>query len=62
MEPRDEVAVQRMIAEFMKACAPVEAYLQQGQPLTPLQLDSIATAVSGLQTFLDVWKRKNIKR
>jgi hypothetical protein len=51
-----------MIAEFMKACAPVEAYLQQGQPLTPLQLDSIATAISGLQTFLDVWKRKNIKR
>ena len=56
----DETEVQRMVADFMKASTPLETYLQQGGPLSPLQLDLVASTVSGLQTFLDIWKRKNI--
>jgi hypothetical protein len=56
----DENEVQRMVADFMKASTPLETYLQQGGPLSPLQLDLVASTVSGLQTFLDSWKRKNI--
>ena len=56
----DETQVQRMVADFMKASTPLETYLQQGGPLSPLQLDLVASTVSGLQTFLDIWKRKNI--
>ena len=51
--------VQRMIADFMKASAPLETYLQQRGPLTPLQIESITLTVSGLQTFINVWKKKN---
>jgi hypothetical protein len=56
----DETEVQRMVADFMKASTPLETYLQQGGPLSSLQLDLVASTVSGLQTFLDIWKRKNI--
>jgi hypothetical protein len=56
----DETEVQRMVAAFMKASTPLETYLQQGGPLSPLQLDLVASTVLGLQTFLDLWKRKNI--
>jgi hypothetical protein len=48
---------QRLISNFIAASAPLETYLQQGGPLTPLQVESITLTMSGLQTFLDVWKR-----
>ena|SRR5215510_1026758 len=54
-----DTKVQRMIADFMKASSPLEAYLQEGGSLSPLQLECIANTISGLQTFLDGWKRKN---
>jgi hypothetical protein len=56
----DETEVQRMVADFMKASTPLETYLQQGGPLSPLQLDLVASTLSGLQTFFDIWKRKHI--
>jgi hypothetical protein len=58
----DAMQVQRMVTDFIKASTPLEAYLQQGGPLSSLQLDSVAATVSGLQTFLDIWKRKNITK
>jgi hypothetical protein len=48
-----------LIAKFMSASAPMETYLQQGNPLTDHELELIALTVSGLQTFLDSWKRKH---
>jgi hypothetical protein len=55
----DSIRIQRLIATFMSASAPVEKYLQQGGPLTAQEFDSLSLTISGLQTFLDVWKRKN---
>ena len=45
----DETEVQRMVAAFMKASTPLETYLQQGGPLSPLQLDLVASTLAGLQ-------------
>ena len=56
----DETEVQRMVADFMKASTPLETYLQQGGPLSPLQLDLVASTLSGLQTFFEIWKRQNM--
>ena len=56
----DEIEVQRMVADFMKASTPLETYLQQGGPLSPLQFDPVASTVSALQTFLGIWQRKNM--
>jgi hypothetical protein len=55
----DTAKVQRLIANFMSASAPMEEYLRQGRPLTPQELESVSLTISGLQTFLDIWKRKN---
>jgi len=55
----DTIRIHRLIAEFMSASSPVEKYLQQGRPLTAQEFDSLSLTISGLQTFLDVWKRKN---
>ena len=49
---------QKMIATFMKACAPLEAYLQEGGELIERDLSSIELTVTGLVTFLGTWKRK----
>ena len=49
----------RLIAQFMSASSPLEEYLRQGGALTPLQLQSICTTISGLQTFVDIWKSKH---
>jgi hypothetical protein len=35
---KNKAAVRRLIADFMAASSPLEAYLQQGKPLTPLEL------------------------
>ena len=53
------LATQKMIATFMKACAPLEAYLQEGGELTERDLTSIDLTVTGLVTFLGTWKRKH---
>ena len=51
------LATQKMVATFMKACAPLEAYSQGGE-LTEQDLTSIELSVAGLVTFLGTWKRK----
>ena len=55
----EPIQIRRLIANLMSASTPIEAYLQQGKPLTPLDLDSLSLTISGLQTLLDVWRRKN---
>jgi hypothetical protein len=55
----DEVPTHHMIAQFMSVSAPLEEYLRQGKPLTHHEIELISLTVTGLQTFLDVWKRKN---
>ncbi|WP_447598193.1 hypothetical protein [Nitrospira sp. Nam80] len=40
----------------MKVSSDVERYLQQKQPLTDVQLESIATTIQGLQTLLETWR------
>src|ERR671910_30479 len=55
----EEIETQKLIAHFMSASAPLERYLQQGKPLTALQLESISLTIDGLFTFLDTWKRKH---
>jgi hypothetical protein len=57
----EEVETQKLIAHFMSASAPLERYLQQGRPLTALQLESISLTIDGLFTYLDTWKRKHSK-
>jgi len=53
------IKAQRLIATLMAASTPIERYLKQGSPLTPLQLQSIALTVSMLQTFLKIWTRRH---
>jgi hypothetical protein len=36
-----EIETQKLIAHFMSASAQLERYLQQGKPLTALQLESL---------------------
>lgn len=49
----------RILANFMSASAPVEKYLQEDGPFTAQELESLSLTISGLQTFLDIWKRKH---
>ena len=58
----DAVRIRRLLADLLSASAPVEEYLRQGKSLTPQELDSLSLTISGLQTFLDVWKRKHFPR
>jgi hypothetical protein len=55
----DTIPIRRLLANLMTASAPMEEYLRQGRPLTAQEFDSLSLTISGLQTFLDVWKRKN---
>lgn len=55
----DAIQIRRLLADLMSASAPIEEYLRQGRPLTAQELDSLSLTISGLQTFLDVWKRKH---
>ncbi|MBX3302181.1 MAG: chemotaxis protein CheB [Nitrospira sp.] len=48
----------KLLATFMSASAPIETYLQHGHPLTDHELELLSLTVSGLQTFLDIWKRR----
>jgi hypothetical protein len=60
MAKRQDLArSKKMIATFMKASAPLEAYLQAGGELTDTDLNSIELTITGLVTFLDTWKRKH---
>jgi hypothetical protein len=52
----------KLIATFMSASAPIEAYLQQGKPLTNQQLELISLTVFGLQNFLNAWKRRQVPK
>jgi len=52
----------RLVADFMTASTPLEQYLQQGGPLTDLQVESVSITVGNLQTFLVIWKRKHGKK
>ena len=55
----DTIRSRRLLANLMSASAPMEEYLRQGRPLTAQEFDSLSLTISGLQTFFDVWKRKN---
>ena len=55
----DAVETQRVIARLMSASVPVEQHLQQGKPLTAQQLALLTSTIKGLQTFIEIWKRKN---
>jgi hypothetical protein len=57
-QDKEYLEVERAIASFLSACLPVEKYLQAGTSLTNLQLDTISTAIQGLQTNIVVWKSK----
>lgn len=49
----------RLVADFMNASAQLENYLQVDGPMTHVQVDAVTLTISGLQTLLDNWKRKN---
>lgn len=56
---QDLTNTKKMIATFMKASAPLEAYLQEGGELTDTDLNSVELTITGLVTFLESWKRKH---
>ena len=51
--------IHQLIADFLAVSSPLEAYLEQGKPLTKLELQSITLTVDMLQDFLAAWTRKN---
>jgi len=55
----DEVPTHYLIAHFMSVSAPLEEYLRQGRPLTAREIELVSLTITGLQTFFDVWSRKN---
>jgi hypothetical protein len=60
----EELEPHKLIAHFMSASAPLERYLQQGRPLTALQLESISLTIDGLVTYLDkgsIGKRETLR-
>ena len=60
MEHHEQLA-QELIAKFMAASSPLEAYLQQKGPMTDVQLESLSVTLESLQTFLQIWKQKHGK-
>ena len=60
MDREDQLALTQMILDFMKASSKLEAYLQQGNPLDTLEYNNVVTTITGLQTMLEVWQRKNL--
>ena len=60
MDREEQLALTQMILDFMKASSRLEAYLQQGSPLDQLEYNSVVTTITGLQTMLEVWQRKNL--
>ena len=57
-----EVDIQRHITNLMSASQPVEKYLQQGGPLTDVQLKWIEVTITGLQALVDTWKKSMAKK
>jgi hypothetical protein len=55
----DKPKSHRLVADFMIASTPLEKYLQEGSPLTEVELDSVEVTLDSLQLFLDAWKRKH---
>jgi hypothetical protein len=55
------IDVKHQIAAFMSACVPLEQHLQEGAPLSEIDVESIKVTIMGLQTNLMVWQRKNGK-
>ena len=58
----EDLPTHRLIANFMTASTPLEKHLQQGEPLTDLELQSLSLTIDSLQTFLDGWKTKHGKK
>jgi len=54
-----EEPTERKIARFMAASTPIENLLREGRPLTEVQLQSLTVTVAQLQTYIDIWNRKN---
>jgi hypothetical protein len=54
----DSKALQDSINAFLSASLPMEEYLREKRPLTALQVQTISLAITGLQTFLEIWKRR----
>jgi len=57
-QDKDYLKGQQSIANFLSSCVAVEKLLQEGAALSDLQLETIATAIQGLQTNIVVWKSK----
>ena len=57
----NEPKAHRLIANFMTASTPLEQYIQQGSPLTDLEVESVSMTVKNIQIFLDIWKRRHGK-
>jgi hypothetical protein len=55
----DEQEAHRIVANFLTASAPLERHLQEGKPLTKLELESITLALDQINTFLNIWSRKH---
>jgi hypothetical protein len=56
----DAAQTECLIANFVSVSIPVEEYLRHGRPLTAQELESVSLTITGLKTFLELWKRKNI--
>ena len=54
----DEIEVQRMVADFMKASTPLETYLQQGGPLSPCNSIWLPQRCQPFRPFLVYGKEK----
>ena len=51
----------QLVANLIAASFPLEKYLQQKQPLTDLEIESLSMTVNGLQSFIDIWKKTHGK-
>ncbi|ULA61739.1 MAG: hypothetical protein LZF60_360086 [Nitrospira sp.] len=49
--------VNRLIADFMRASASLEVYLQERRPLSEVHIQSIELTLKCLQNFLKAWKQ-----
>ena len=59
-----ELTPHQLIANLMTASTPLEKYLQDGGPLTDLEVESIAVTLGKLKIFFDicVWKRTHAQK
>ena len=59
MASANDLPVQQVIPTFLSTSAAIGAHFLEGAPLSDTELDSITNALFGLQTSLQVWKKKN---